>query len=184
MTTEHTPESTVDAAPDVEIKNPAAVLAKNRALLTELAEVKAALQTAQDALKTAQESSSAWREKWHQIDVVAPFDKSLDEVSAVPSRFLRQLVTELGLLKFEADAQGVDRPTWFDETGKPADLSKGLKHFMHGVSDRTKGQNELAHLLRGTGASGGGAQPSSYVRFAPAPRPVAPTPAPTPLGLR
>ena len=153
-------------------------------MLSQLAEAKAALQTSQDSLKTAQDSSSAWRDKWHQIEVVAPFDKTLEEISAVPGRFMRQLVTELGLLKFETDAQGVECPAWLDETGKPADLSKGLKHFIHGVSDRTKGQNELPRFLRGSGASGGGAQPSSNVRFAPETKPVAPTPAPTPLGLR
>lgn len=182
MTTENTPESTTESTPDVEVKNPAAVLAKNRALLTELAEVKAALLTSQDALGAAQSDKTAMGERWYQLAVLEPLEADLRSASAAPWKYLRDTSAELGLLKMQPDSEGFERPAWFNEKGEPADLSGGLHRFLSGVYART--QNDLGKCLRASGITGGGATTSSG-SYRPTPSPAAPPPAPiTALGLR
>jgi hypothetical protein len=173
-----TPES--DAA---EVKNPAALLAKNKQLLAKLAESNAALKTAQDALGVAQASATDWQAKWHKATVLDALDAELKAVSAAPLKYIEDSVKRLGLLKMQADEDGFERPLWLDEKGEPADLSNGLYKFLCGVSDRAGKDHELGRVLRPSGISGYGTISSK----AHTPERSAQSPAlnaPMPLGLR
>lgn len=167
------------------VKNPAALLAKNKELLAKLAETTTALKTAQDALGVAQASATDWQARWHKSAVLDVLEADLKAVSGVPVKYMRDVATELGLLKMQADKNGIDRPVWFDEKGEAADLSNGLYRFLSGVTERSGTDKELSKVLRGTGASGSGASSSWSVgiptqKTTPTTTPVAPMP----LGLR
>jgi hypothetical protein len=182
MTTEII-ETTVQPAEQVEIKNPAGLVAKNQELLRELGDTKAALQVATDALGLAQSENAALTAKLYQLEVENPLEADLRAASAVPWQYTRDTAIKLGLLEMKPDKQGVMRPKWFDETGEAANLEGGLFNFLSGVYSRTK-VDDLGKCLRSSGATGGGATGGGSA----APRPTAPTPTtPTPvqaLGLR
>ena len=148
MTTENPPLAD-------EVKNPAALLAKNKELLKELSDSKAALQAYQDNLEKAQSDQKAMRDRWYQIAVLEPLETDLRSASAAPWKYLKDTAMELGLLKMQPDSEGFERPTWFNEKGEPADLSGGLHRFLSDVYKRTG--NELGACLRSSGTSGSGA---------------------------
>lgn len=179
MTTE---TENTQTAEEVQVKNPAALLAKNRELLQQLTETKAALQTAQDALGKAQSDKAAMSDRWYQLEVMKPLEADLRDASAMPWKYLQDTAAELGLLKMVPDAEGFERPQWFDEKSEPADLSGGLHKFLSGVYERT--QNDLGRCLRASGTQGSGASGSTG-RSTPAPT-TTPTPTPTPMkfGIR
>ena len=176
-----TPTSTADTAPEVEVKNPAALLAKNRQLLSDMASIKAELKAAQDALDAAQSAEAAWRDRVYQSEVLAPLEADLRGAAAGPWQYLKDVCAEAGLLKMEASADGFERPVWHDETGEPADLERGLYGFLCDVHRRIGG--DLGNCLRASGMSGGGATGSTG-KFIPS-APAAPAPAPrASFGLR
>ena len=166
-----------------EVKNPEALLKKNRELLRELADAKAALQVATDALGAAQSDKTAMSARWYQLAVLEPLESDLRSASAAPWKYLRDTALEHGLLKMQPDEEGFERPAWFNENGEPADLSGGLYRFLAGVYDRTK--NDLGQCLRASGTAGSGSTGSSGIghHMKAAPAPTAPAPI-TPLGLR
>ena len=85
MTTETTQETTDD-----QIKNPAAVLTKNKQLLTELATIKAELDATKAALEASQAETVGMRARWHESAVMAPFDALLQTATALPTKYLRE----------------------------------------------------------------------------------------------
>jgi hypothetical protein len=177
MTTENT-----ETIEQTEVKNPSALLAKNRELLQQLADAKAALQVAQDALGQAQSDKTAMSERLYQLEVLNPLEADLRGVSGGPWKYTHDTAIELGLLKMQADKEGVMRPKWYDETGKVANLENGLYSFLSEVYSRTG--NDLGKCLRSSGATGGGATGGGHSGRT---EPAAPPPAPAPvmqLGLR
>lgn len=183
MTTETT-ETIIQPTEQIEVKNSAGLIAKNKELLRELADTKAALQAAQDALGTAQSDKSAMSDRWYRLAVLEPLEADLSSASAAPWKYLRDTALEKGLLKMEPDSEGFERPAWFNEKGEPADLSNGLYKFLCGVYSRGGKDHELGSVLRASGASGSGSTGSSghgvSQNASPVPTPVAPIP----LGLR
>lgn len=155
----------------------------NKQLLSELKAERAANKAAQDGLQAAQAAEKQWRERWYSLEVSAPLEADLRGAAAGPWKYLRDTCTELGLLKMEPDSEGIERPTWYDEKGQPANLERGLYEFLCGVFNRTGG--DLGHCLRSSGASGSGAHSGAYRPYTPsAPEtPKGATPSVT-LGLR
>lgn len=153
----------------------------NKQLLAELKAERAAHKAAQDALEAAQGAETAWRDRVYQSEVLQPLEADLRGAAAGPWRYLKDVCTEAGLLKMEAGADGFERPAWYDENGKPADLGRGVYGFLRDVHSRTGG--DLGNCLRASGMSGGGAT-GNVTKFTPA-APAAPAPAPRPsYGLR
>ena len=74
--------ATEDKTLEDEVKNPAALLAKNKELLKELSDSKAALQAYQDNLEKAQSDQKAMRDRWYQIAVLEPLETDLRSASA------------------------------------------------------------------------------------------------------
>ena len=128
----------------------------NKQLLSELKAERAANKAAQDGLQAAQAAEKHWRERWYSLEVSAPLEADLRGAAAGPWKYLRDTCTELGLLKMEPDSEGIERPAWYDENGKPADVSSGVYKFLSAVHARIGG--DLGHCLRSTGTSGSGAQ--------------------------
>ena len=183
--TDKTTDMTTPETDAVEIKNPAALLAKNKELLSKLAETNTALKTAQDALGVAQASATDWQARWHKTAVLDVLNADLKAVAAVPTKYMRDVVNELGLLKMQADGEGIERPVWLDEKGEAADLSNGLHRFLCGTYERLGQGNELGQVLRASNARGSGAGSSSGGYTTPAKATHVFTPAtPIPLGLR
>lgn len=152
-------------------------------LLAELKAERTAHKATQDALEATQGAETAWRARWHETAVLAPLETDLRGAAAGPWRYLKDTCAELGLLKMLPDTEGVERPAWFDEKGKPADLTDGVYKFLCGVAERTTG-NDLGHCLRSGGARGGGATGSTGT-ITPAKAAAAPTPTPpATFGLR
>jgi len=175
-----TTETNHDEFDQPEIKNPAAVLAKNRELLATIKGLQTELETTKTALQAAQGDAQGWKSKWHQVAVIAPFDATLDSVSAGPAKYLRTELLERGILKMEPDADGIERIVWFTKDGErtePADVWK----FLADMNDQT-----LARMIRSSGASGSGASGSS-AWIPPVYSPPEPEKTPTPppaFGLR
>ncbi len=152
----------------------------NKQLLAELKAERTAHKAAQDAQQAAQGAENTWRTRWHETAVLEPLEADLRGAAAGPWRYLKDTCAELGLLKMQPDAEGIERPAWFDEKGQPADLTGGVHKFLCGVFERTG--NDLGHALRANGVSGGGATGSSNLKPS---DPPAPAPAARPaLGLR
>lgn len=162
---------------ETEVKNPAALLAKNKELLAKLKGLQTELEGAQTALQAAKTQADTWRSKWHQATVMDPLDASLESVTAGPAKYLRTELIERGILKMEADADGIERPSWFKDGEKftPPDTWK----FLADLNDPV-----LSRMIRGSGASGSGAQ-STAPGFSVTP-PAAPpaTVSPPSFGLR
>ena len=185
-----------DAVAAADVKNPAALLKRNGELIAELKAARAALTAAETARDTAQADGKQWRERWHTVAVMEPFEAELRALATVPTRYLRELVTEHGLLKFEPDGDGVDRPRWYGADGKPADAPDGgaaghLSRTVHdlrgpGATWKADWAAELERCI--PRAQGSGALGNSGGNYRPAPKTEAPpavTAAPVPaLGLR
>lgn len=183
--TDKTTDMTTPETDAVEIKNPAALLAKNKELLAKLAESNTALKATQDALGVAQASATDWQARWHKTAVLDVLDAELKAVSGVPFKYMADTLKEMGLLKMETDKEGIQRPVFFDEKGEAADLSNGLHRFLCGTYERLGPGNELGQVLRGSGARGSGAMSSSGGYMTPEKPTHVSTPAtPMPLGLR
>lgn len=154
----------------------------NKQLLAELKAERTAHKATQDALHTAQGAETAWRGRVYQSEVLEPLEADLRGAAAGPWKYLHDVCTEAGLLKMEADADGIERPAWYDENGQPADLGRGLYGFLRDVHSRIGG--DLGSCLRASGASGGGAT-GSMGAFTRTTTEEAPTPMQRPaFGLR
>lgn len=148
-------------------------------LTAEIKAERAKKTAAQDALQAAQDDAKQWRDRWHQSAVIEPFEASLEHASAVPTKYLRAELLDIGVLKMEADADGIERPAWYTKDGKPADMTDGIHRFLlkldHPNTDR---------MIRSSGVTGGGAGSSGPVTWQTKPEtkpPAAPSPG---FGLR
>ncbi|APW47065.1 hypothetical protein [Rhodoferax antarcticus] len=160
---------------EIEVKNPAALIAKNKELLTKLKQSQDDIASAQVALQAAQTESASWRKQWHDLSVIAPLDAALEDACVGPTKYLRAELLEREILKLEPDAQGTERPAWYlnGERATPVDLHK----FLCDIADPV-----LSKMIRAKNTSGSGAGSSSG--FAPK-TPTAPAPvAPPSFGLR
>ena len=172
MTTENT------EVQDTEVKNPAALLAKTKELLSKLKQSQEDLSTAQTALDAAKTDAANWRNQWREISVIAPLDASLEAASAGPVRYLRAELLERGILKLEKDDQGTERPAWYLPNGAPSTETDPLQ-FLYSLKDP-----ELDKMLRASSTTGSGSLSSAYTfnRSQPAAEPV--KVAPLEFGLR
>ena len=173
MTTKNTPQNDT---PD-EVKNPAALLAKNKELLSKMKHLQDELITAQTALEASKAESANWRKQWHDVAVIAPLDASLEVASAAPIKYLRAELLERGILRLESDESGIERPVWYKE-GKPA-TPTDLLRFLSDVKDPV-----LDRMIRGTGASGGGSAQSPAGTDSRQPAPESTKTTPPTFGLR
>ncbi|MGQ0531028.1 MAG: hypothetical protein ACT4PG_14735 [Panacagrimonas sp.] len=158
----------------------------NKQLLSELKAVKVEAKTATDAATEAHKARDDWKSRWYALEVSAPLERDLRDCAVGPWKYLRDTATELGLLKMEADDEGIERPQWFEADGKPADLKRGLYRFLSDVYDADKVRfSDIGHSIRGSGTSGSGAPTggSYFPPSPPKPAEVQQPPAPQ-LGLR
>ncbi len=188
-----TTENTTIVTDETEVKNPSALLANNRALKAEkdalairVNELETQLAQAQQdngkALETAQASANDWKVRWHKDTVIARLEADLRDAATGPWKYLRDTCIELGILKMIPDeADGMERPQWFDSKGNSADLSRGLWQYLAGVSDEFP---DLAQCVRSSGIAGGGATGNMGSGIAPAPAPAPGVPPPPQFGLR
>ena len=137
-------------------------------LLADLKAERRAHKDTQAALQNALGGESAtWKQRYYQEAVLAPLERELADLTPFPMKYMKDVCTAMGLLKMEADSEGIERPQWLDLEGHPADLTQGLYRFLNGVCDAMP-DTELPKVLRGNAASGSGAQQSSsgFVRHA------------------
>ena len=102
-----------------EVKNPAALLAKNRELLRELAEVKAELQAAQEGQKAAQEAQSKTAGELYAYRVKEPLERIVGTLSPHPGLMAKAL-NDL----FEVRLDESNNPVLFDKQGRPLTWTK------------------------------------------------------------
>lgn len=151
----------------------------NKQLVSELKAERAALKEAQEALQVAQQKAQEWRSKWHQAAVIEPFDQTLNALSVGPAKYLRQELLERGILKMLPDADGVERPAWFDLNGEPLEPADPWR-FLAEMNDAS-----LNRMIRHSGASGMGMRASASAYSPPESKPEAPaTSQPPAFGLR
>lgn len=181
-TTNDTPPT--DDTPGDEVKNPAALLRRNKELMAELKAGQAELRTAQEAQQASQADVAKWRGRWHSIAVEAPLEAELRKAATVPVQYLRDLLVKSELLRMEPDADGLMRPRWYTVKGKLDDNPSGgaLGHIVRALHDLGDGQGgfkeawagELANAIpRATGTNAPGSRRDSF----PTPRPRQDTPA-------
>ena len=168
-----------DTAP--EVKNPAAVLAQNRKLKEELAQLRTELEAAKTALQAAQGEVVQLRTRWHESAVMAPFDALLQTATALPTKYLREGLIERGIVKMVAGEDGIERPTWHDAKGKAVDTPQDPWRYLADLKD-----DGLDAILRSSGTTGSGATPgfSSSGSARPAAPETKPAPKPPAYGLR
>ena len=181
-----TTENSTDTTAQDEVKNPGALLAKNRDLLAKLKQVQDELVTTQDALTTTQtalEASkadvTAWRGKWHAAAVMDPLDRLLKPTTGLPVRYVKELALEKGIIRMIPDDDGFERPVWHDKDGNPMAEPERVWNYLCNLND-----SELNSVLVGTGASGGGAGSSGTFATYKPPAPKESDRAPTAFGLR
>ena len=187
-TTNDTPPGVDTPDDDEEVKNPAALLRRNKELMNELKAAQCELRTAQDAHQASQADMAKWRDRWYRVAVEEPLDADLRNAARVPMQYLKDLCIKHGLLRMEPDPDdGLLRPRWYTVKGEPDDapyLGVG-GHLSRALSALGRGQKggytevwaeELAkatHQPRGGGAIG---SPHGY--HSPAPPKPADAPAP------
>lgn len=174
-------DNDLDTAAVPEVKNPAALLAKNKELLATVAQLKTELEAARAALTTAQDDAGQWRTKWHESAVVAPFEALLATATSLPTKYLREGLIERGIVKMLADEDGIERPTWHDAKGSPMDVPTAPWRYLADLKD-----DGLNAILRSSGTTGSGATPGfSSSGSAPAAKPTPPAAPKAPAyGLR
>ena len=127
-------------------------------LLADLKAERKAHKDTQTELQNALGGESAtWKQRYHHEAVLAPLELELSSLTPLPTKYLQDVCAGMGLLKMEADSEGIERPQWLDLEGNPADLKHGLYHFLVGVCDAMP-DSELPKVLRSSGASGSGAR--------------------------
>lgn len=164
-----------------EVKNPVAILSKNRELREELVQARAELETTKTALLASQAETVELRAQWHESAVMGPFEAMLATATPLPTKYLREGLIERGIVKMVAGEDGIERPTWHDkdgvETATPADPWR----YLCDLKD-----DGLNAMLRSRGMSGSGAPAGSFSSGStrPATPETKPAPKPPAYGLR
>lgn len=181
----------------VEVKNPAALLAKNKDLLRKLAESNAALQGAQDALKTAQDAHATTAAQLRTARIDDPLAAIVKTLSPHPGLMTKTLED---LFNVELDADG--KPMLLNKDGAPLTWQrKGnngvteevpvtlnqesmMQWIVNGFEGDTNSPAALLPRAQGTGALGSNGFGSRAAKQTGSTTHVStPTP-PMPLGLR
>lgn len=177
-----------------EVKNPEALLKKNRDLLRELNEAKAALKAAQDALEAAQGVNAKLEGDLYRACATEPLKAIVQALSPSPGLMTRAL-SDLMDIRLDDD----HKPLLFNKEGKPLTWVKKLRNgftedvpveldresivqwILNGFEGNPDGPQALLPKAQGAGATGSSGGFASSAR-----KPTAtPTPtAVTPLGLR
>ena len=177
-----------------EIKNPEALLKKNRDLLRELNEAKAALKAAEDALEAAQGVNAKLEGDLYRACATEPLEAIVQSLSNSPG-LMKRALEDLMDIRLDDD----HKPLLFDKEGKPLSwVEKGrngitkeipvefnresiVQWILNGFEGNPDGPQALLPRPQGAGATGSHGGIAS-----PARRPTsAQTPATvTPLGLR
>ena len=181
----------------VEVKNPAALLAKNKDLLRKLAESNAALQGAQDALKAAQDAHATTAAQLRTARIDDPLVAIVKTLSPHPGLMTKTLKD---LFNVELDADG--KPMLMTKDGAP--LTWQLKGnngvteevavaferdsmaawCIHAFEGQADGPGVLMFKPQGTGAPGSNGFGSQAVKQAGSTTHVSTPGTPMPLGLR
>ena len=164
-----------------EVKDPAAILAKNRELLAKNKALQTELEATRGTLEATKAASDTWQAKWHQSAVIEPFEAALKDACAVPSKYLRAELLERGIVKMKTDDEGIDRPVFY--AGTEPVTPANIYQFLCDMNDPV-----LNTMLRSSGrfVSGSGAG-SARGDSLPRPRPQEPATTKTPppsYGLR
>lgn len=181
----------------VEVKNPAALLAKNKDLLRKLAESNVALQGAQDALKTAQDAHATTAAQLRTARIEDPLAAIVKTLSPHPGLMTKTLKD---LFDVELDADG--KPLLLNKDGAPLtwqlkgnngvteevavsfereSLAQWCIHAFEGQAD---GPQALMFPAQGTGALGSNWTGPQAVKQAGSNTHVSTPATPMPLGLR
>ncbi|MCA0241121.1 MAG: hypothetical protein LCI02_09670 [Proteobacteria bacterium] len=200
QTHETTPEPTGD-----EVKNPAAVLLKNKELLARNAELQARVTELEGQAQALTEAHSKLQADFADFHIRRPLARVAEQISPVPDLWMAEFSKLYDVRQVGDDLRVFDKktgemcvvPEGTRTAGKPIDLTpESLWAFLdRGVSERSKKDSEcdpqaarFNWLMRYLGPSGGGAVGSfgsglkGVMPSAPAP---SPEPASTPpLGLR
>ena len=174
-----------NTAPENEVRNPGALLAKNRALLGELAQLKADLESARTALANEKQRADTLGADLHEMRVVRPWQSLLTDIAA--DGHAGMLARALGdYLDVVAGADG--GPELRDKEGQPLLLKnrqlvtpESLRDWIHehGESGNFDDLRPLLARARGMGAAGGHAR-----TWTPPTPEAAPAPQRTAYGLR
>ena len=112
-------DNTPDTAPDVEVKNPAALLAKNRKLLADVASLKDELQAAKQALETQQQRADTLASDVHEMRVLRPWRSAIAGlVGDGTARAMERCLSDL--VQVVAGDDGA--PVLMDKDGKPLEI--------------------------------------------------------------
>lgn len=181
----------------VEVKNPAALLAKNKDLLRKLADSNAALQGAQDALKTAQDAHATTAAQLRTARIDDPLTVIVKTLSPHPGLMTKTLKD---LFDVELDADG--KPMLLNKEGAPLTWQrKGnngvteevtvslereslVQWCIHAFEGQADGPAALMFKPQGTGAPGSNEIGLHSVNRAASTAHVSTPATPMPLGLR
>lgn len=190
-------DQVIDEAPQTEIKNPEALLKKNRELLRELTEAKTALQASQEALAGAQGVNQKLTDDLRTIRIEDPLNAIVASLTKSPGLMMRALKD-----LFDVELDENNKPVLLNKEGQPLTyrrpkgnhgyteevaVTMDRESIFHWIVDAFEGNPDgpaaLLPKAQGTGALG-----STYTgQRSTQPRAATPTPqaAPvTPLGLR
>ena len=196
--TDKTNATTEPTDPDaVEVKNPTALLAKNKDLLRKLAEANAALQSAQDSLKTAQDAHATTAAQLRTARIDDPLTAIVRTLSPHPGLMTKTLKD---LFTVELDDDG--KPLLMNKDGTPFTWQlKGNNGVTEEVAvkferdsmaawcinafeGQADGPGALMFKPQGTGAPGSNGFGTQAVKQAVSNTHVSTPATPMPLGLR
>ncbi len=170
-------DNTPDTAPDVEVKNPAALLAKNRKLLADVASLKDELQAAKQALEAQQQRADTLASDVHEMRVLRPWRSAIaDLVGAGTARAMERCLSDL--VQVVAGDDGA--PVLLGKDGKPLEIkgqpvpvsSEGLFQLVEHLAETGEDLRPLLPRATGCGATGNDGRGYRYA----APKPAAPKP--------
>lgn len=190
MSTDITTDATTEVTPEPEVKNPAALLAKNRALLDTVASLKSELQAANQALEAQTQRADALAQQLHELRVLRPWRAAITDLVGKQTAPAMQRCLD-GVVEVAAGEDGepvllskADGSPLMHE-GKPVALTvDGLFQWIHHTAEN--GGEDLRPLLpRAVGIGATGNLGSTYGGGMPRIREPKPAPRkPSQYGLR
>lgn len=189
-------ENTTPEATDIEVKNPVALLAKNKDLLGKLAEANATIQTTQAALKTEQEKHAMTTAQLRTARIEDPLQVIVNKLSPHPNLMTKTL-KDIFDIALDSDGKPVllkkdGSPLVWERKGKHGtkeDVPVTLEHesmvkwLLNGFEGHSDSPEVLMFKPQGSGAMGSNGSSFSASK-AQAPTPAVTHVQPMPLGLR
>ncbi len=195
-------EAMPDDTPEPEVKNPAGLIAKSRALLARNAELTARVTELEGQLQTAASEHEKLQASFNDFHIRRPLARLAEEVSSLPDLWIAELgrfydikAADDDIGVFTKDGKRCTWPAGYVNAGKPyAFTAADLWHLLAEPAWRARGLKQpaepqaarFADLMRYFGPSGSGATASAYrglTSHTPT-RDPAPTPAAPAFGLR